>query len=64
MKRFVAAIDQGTSSTRVILYDQHGASLLSHQVPLPLITPKPGYVLDQVSSPEATRSVSGSGSLK
>jgi hypothetical protein len=43
--RFVVAIDQGTSSTRVILYDHSGRAVLSHQVPVPLITPKPGYAI-------------------
>ena len=41
---FVAAIDQGTSSTRVILYNSRGESLVTHQVPLKLITPSPGWV--------------------
>jgi hypothetical protein len=41
---FVAAIDQGTSSTRVILYNSSGENLVSHQVPLKLITPTPGWV--------------------
>jgi len=40
----IAAIDQGTSSTRVILYNSLGNSIATHQVPLNLITPHPGWV--------------------
>lgn len=43
-KSFVAAIDQGTSSTRVIIYNSLGESISTHQVPLNLITPHPGWV--------------------
>lgn len=42
---YIAAIDQGTSSTRVVVYDQDGKNVAFHQVPLPLITPKPGYAM-------------------
>lgn len=41
---YIAAIDQGTSSTRVILYNALGENVVSHQVPLNLITPSPGWV--------------------
>lgn len=41
---FVAAIDQGTSSSRVILYNAAGESIATHQVPLELLTPSPGWV--------------------
>eukprot|EP01130_Rhizamoeba_saxonica_P009340 TRINITY_DN3791_c0_g1_i1.p1 TRINITY_DN3791_c0_g1~~TRINITY_DN3791_c0_g1_i1.p1 ORF type:complete len:557 (-),score=90.58 TRINITY_DN3791_c0_g1_i1:25-1695(-) len=44
MSRYIASIDLGTSSTRVILYDDNGDSVSSHQVPVELITPKPGWV--------------------
>lgn len=40
----VAALDQGTSSTRVILFDKSGNSLFTHQVELPQILPQPGWV--------------------
>lgn len=41
---YVAAIDQGTSSTRVILYDVESAQpVASHQVPVTVITPEPGW---------------------
>ena len=38
----VAAIDQGTQSTRVFLFDRKGQPIASHQVPLPQIYPKAG----------------------
>ena len=41
---FVAAIDQGTSSSRVILYNTAGEAVSSHQVPINLVTPSPGWV--------------------
>lgn len=41
---YILALDQGTSSTRAILYDTKGQSLVSHQVPLTVYTPKPGYM--------------------
>jgi len=44
MKPFIGAIDQGTSSTRFILFDKNGDTLLSHQVPLTQHYPHPGWV--------------------
>lgn len=38
----VAAIDQGTQSTRVFLFDAAGQSVASHQVALKQIYPKAG----------------------
>jgi glycerol kinase len=38
----VAAIDQGTQSTRVFLFDRAGGVVASHQVPLKQIYPKAG----------------------
>lgn len=38
----VAAIDQGTQSTRVFLFDAKGEAVASHQVPLQQIYPKAG----------------------
>ena len=40
----VAALDQGTSSTRVILFDRQGHSVFVHQVELAQHTPAPGWV--------------------
>jgi glycerol kinase len=42
---YIAAIDQGTSSSRVMVYDSKGQQVASHQVAIPHIKPKPGYVL-------------------
>ena len=42
----VAAIDQGTSSSRVIVFDTDGAVVTSAQVELPLITPQQGCVFE------------------
>lgn len=39
----VAAIDQGTQSTRVFLFDREGRAVASHQVPLKQIYPKAGW---------------------
>ncbi|KAF2074488.1 hypothetical protein CYY_004193 [Polysphondylium violaceum] len=44
MKPFIGAIDQGTSSTRFILFDKNGDTLLSHQVPLTQHYPHSGWV--------------------
>jgi len=41
---YIAAIDQGTSSSRVMVYDSKGQQVASHQVSIPHIKPKPGYV--------------------
>lgn len=38
------AIDQGTTSTRAILFDREGRKLGTHQVELPQSYPKPGWV--------------------
>lgn len=40
----VAALDQGTSSTRVILFNKAGNSLFTHQVELAQVLPQPGWV--------------------
>lgn len=41
---FIGAIDQGTSSTRFILFDVHGKIVLSHQEEFEQKYPEPGYV--------------------
>ena len=43
-ERFVLAIDQGTTSTRAILFDREGGVRASAQVPLAQIYPAPGEV--------------------
>ena len=42
--RFVLAIDQGTTSTRAILFDREGRARASAQIPLTQIYPAPGQV--------------------
>ncbi|EGC34771.1 hypothetical protein DICPUDRAFT_34436 [Dictyostelium purpureum] len=44
MKPFIGAIDQGTSSTRFILFDKNGEIILSHQIILNQHHPHPGWV--------------------
>ena len=41
---FIAAIDQGTSSSRVILYNTAGEAVATHQEPITLIAPTAGRV--------------------
>jgi glycerol kinase len=43
-RSLVAAIDQGTTSSRCILFDHSGRPVASHQVEHAQITPRPGWV--------------------
>jgi glycerol kinase len=43
-RSLVASIDQGTTSTRCILFDHDGRSVASHQLEHEQITPRPGWV--------------------
>jgi glycerol kinase len=43
-RSLVAAIDQGTTSSRCILFDRSGRSVASHQLEHAQIAPKPGWV--------------------
>ena len=43
-KKFILALDQGTTSTRAILFDAGGVPLASHGVPLRQIYPANGWV--------------------
>lgn len=40
----VLALDQGTTSSRAIVFDEHGEKRSQAQVPLPQIFPQPGWV--------------------
>jgi glycerol kinase len=40
----ILAIDQGTTSTRAILFDRSGRKLATHQIELPQSYPQPGWV--------------------
>ena len=44
MPSYVAAIDQGTTSSRCILFDHDGRIVASHQLEHAQITPRPGWV--------------------
>ncbi|MFN5317913.1 MAG: glycerol kinase GlpK [Bacteroidia bacterium] len=44
-KNYVLAVDQGTTSSRALLFDQDGRCEGSHQIPLQCIYPQSGYVL-------------------
>ena len=44
MARYVGAIDQGTTSTRFIIFDRAGATIASAQKEHRQIYPKPGWV--------------------
>ncbi|HSL76821.1 MAG TPA: glycerol kinase GlpK [Candidatus Limnocylindrales bacterium] len=43
-RSLIAAIDQGTTSSRCILFDQAGRAVASHQLEHRQITPRPGWV--------------------
>ena len=42
--KHILAIDQGTTSTRAIVFDSSGRPVASAQQELPQIFPKPGWV--------------------
>ncbi|MDD2296488.1 MAG: FGGY family carbohydrate kinase, partial [Sphaerochaetaceae bacterium] len=42
--KYVGALDQGTTSTRFILFDQTGSPKASHQIEHQQIFPQPGWV--------------------
>ena len=44
MKRYVGALDQGTTSTRFMVFDRQGQEVARHQVEHDQILPKPGWV--------------------
>jgi glycerol kinase len=44
MSKYVLALDQGTSSSRAILFDHGGAPVAQAQRELPQIFPQPGWV--------------------
>ncbi|HEY4189445.1 MAG TPA: FGGY family carbohydrate kinase, partial [Candidatus Limnocylindrales bacterium] len=43
-RSLVAAIDQGTTSSRCILFDRAGEAVAGHQLEHRQITPRPGWV--------------------
>ncbi|MCR5349103.1 MAG: glycerol kinase GlpK [Bacilli bacterium] len=44
MKKYILAIDQGTTSTRAIFIDKNGDALFKAQRPVDVLFPKPGWV--------------------
>ena len=44
MKKYILALDEGTTSVRSILFDKHGKIVFSAQKEFTQIYPKPGYV--------------------
>ena len=44
MSRYVVALDQGTTSSRAVIFDEAGAFIASHAIEFPQIYPKPGWV--------------------
>jgi glycerol kinase len=41
---FVGSIDQGTTSTRFLIFNRSGEPVTSHQIEFKQIYPQPGYV--------------------
>ena len=44
MPHYVGAVDQGTTSTRFMVFDEHGAEVARHQIEHQQILPRPGWV--------------------
>lgn len=42
MPQYIGAIDQGTTSTRFLIFDQSGNLVTSHQLEFEQIYPRPG----------------------
>ena len=42
--KYVIALDQGTTSSRAVLFDENGVPVASHGVEFPQLYPKPGWV--------------------
>ncbi|MGM7644986.1 glycerol kinase GlpK [Nocardia sp. JW2] len=60
MNRYVGAIDQGTTSTRFMVFDHAGSVVARHQLEHEQILPKPGWVEhDPTEIWERTRTVVG-----
>jgi glycerol kinase len=45
---FVGSIDQGTTSTRFLIFNHEGEPVASHQVEFTQIYPNPGFVVSLV----------------
>lgn len=42
--KYVMALDQGTTSSRAVIFDARGATVASHSIEFPQIFPQPGWV--------------------
>ena len=42
--KYILALDQGTTSSRAVLFDEKGAPVASHGIEFPQLYPKPGWV--------------------
>ena len=49
-KWFIGSVDQGTTSTRFIIFDGTGSPVASHQMEFRQMYPHPGLVYMQISS--------------
>ncbi len=44
MSKYIVALDQGTTSSRAVIFNETGAFVASHAIEFPQIYPKPGWV--------------------
>ena len=42
--KYIAALDQGTTSSRAVIFDENGAPVASHGIEFAQVYPKPGWV--------------------
>ncbi|MCQ2437023.1 MAG: glycerol kinase GlpK [Clostridia bacterium] len=42
--KYIVALDQGTTSSRAVIFDQNGSMVAKHGIEFPQIYPKPGWV--------------------
>lgn len=42
---YVGAIDQGTTSSRFLIFNNHGEVVITHQLEFKQMYPQPGYVV-------------------
>ena len=42
--KYILALDQGTTSSRAVVFDEHGKPVASHGIEFPQLYPKPGWV--------------------
>jgi glycerol kinase len=64
MRQFVGALDQGTTSTRFMVFDREGREIARHQVEHDQILPRPGWVEHDPLQIAARTSESIAGALR